>query len=93
MCLKRKAYTMVNRDNLSTDVPGTLGVDMTISNVFIGLKLQRGRLEHKNGGTKSCPLRRGYLVFLKSLSLLHLSCILYEPVYAVAQRFGAEWQS
>lgn len=43
MYLKRKASNLVNHDNLSANALGTQGVDVTSSNVFIGLKVRRGR--------------------------------------------------
>lgn len=39
----RKAKNMVNHDNLSANALGTHGVDVTSSNVYIGLKVRRGR--------------------------------------------------
>ena len=43
MYLKRKANNLVNHDNLSANALGTQGVDVTSSNVYIGLKVRRGR--------------------------------------------------
>ena len=43
MYLKRKANNLVNHDNLSANALGTQGVDVTLSNVYIGLKVRRGR--------------------------------------------------
>ena len=43
MYLKRDATNLINRDNLSANALGTPGVDVTSSNVYIGLKVRRGR--------------------------------------------------
>ncbi len=40
---QRVMYNLVNHDNLSANALGTQGVDVTSSNVYIGLKVRRGR--------------------------------------------------
>lgn len=51
MYLKRKANNVVNHDNLSANALGTQGVDVSSSNVYIGLKVRRGR-EGRHWNTK-----------------------------------------
>ena len=64
MYLKRKANNLINRDNLSTNALGTQGVDVTSSNVYIGLNVRRGRhwntKKWRDDIDSSSDLRRAY---------------------------------